>query len=190
MRVYRVWRDEGYLRDTLLLLQELQVGAGACKVILQLLALACIHVCVAHAAVECVFACQHVRVFVEAAVSMSNMFSSTISTYCCVQSMWPPYCGCCCGWPRARPIPPSPGFQQASCCPTHCAVSSAVLWLQVSHVLPQTPPRPDSLSRLGGHRPLLHKTVALARGAECIAAVGEDFVADMPHNAVNQMQFW
>lgn len=67
-----------------------------------------------------------------------------------------------------------------TCCPA----------LQASHVLRQVPPRPDSLSRLALHKPLLNKTVALARGAECIAAAGEDFVASVPSNAVNQPQFW
>lgn len=62
--------------------------------------------------------------------------------------------------------------------------------LQVSHVLRQIPPRPDSLSRLPGHKAFLNTTVALARGAECVAAVGQDVVAQVPVNAVNQNQFW
>lgn len=62
--------------------------------------------------------------------------------------------------------------------------------LQAAHVLRQIPPRPDSLSRLAAHKPFLNKTVALARGAECIAAVGEDFVAQVPENPVNKVLFW
>lgn len=62
--------------------------------------------------------------------------------------------------------------------------------MQVCHVLQQVPPRPDSLRRLAGHRPLLTKTVALAKGAECVAAVEHEFVGRVPRNTINQTQFW
>lgn len=80
-------------------------------------------------------------------------------------------------------------------CVSQCDVALMfvhVCWwvVQVSHVLQQVPPRPDSLSRLAGHRPLLNKTMALAKGAECVAAVGHEFVGRVPRNSINQTQFW
>jgi hypothetical protein len=70
------------------------------------------------------------------------------------------------------------------------SLAGCLVALQASHVLCQVPPRPDSLSRLASHRPFLTKTVSLARASECVAAVGEAFVACVPANAVNQTQFW
>jgi hypothetical protein len=64
--------------------------------------------------------------------------------------------------------------------------------LQTQHVLQGVQPSAATFNGLPGYKAFLHRTAALARSAECIAAAGEEVTGRVPvaPDGYNLEKFW